>query len=85
MPQATAAEHYTLYSTSACHLCELAEQLLQAARDAGWGVPWQTVDITESDELFERYGLLIPVLRAPGGGELNWPFTADQLQAFLQG
>ncbi len=43
----------------------------------------EETDISESDELFERYGLRIPVLQHPDGRELNWPFTAPQIQAFL--
>jgi hypothetical protein len=43
----------------------------------------EETDISVSDELFERYGLLIPVLQHPDGRELNWPFTAPQIQAFL--
>ncbi|GAB5449976.1 MAG: hypothetical protein Hals2KO_03040 [Halioglobus sp.] len=43
----------------------------------------QKVDIADSDALFERYGLIIPVLAHPDGTELNWPFTARQLQALL--
>ena len=41
------------------------------------------VDINDSDELFERYGVSIPVLRHPEGKELNWPFSAQQLRDFL--
>ena len=67
-----------LYSTSACHLCDIAEGLLLDA-----GVMFEKVDISDSDELFERYGLLIPVLQRPDGKELNWPFSADQLQVFM--
>jgi hypothetical protein len=43
----------------------------------------EELDIIESDELFERYGLLIPVLQHPDLRELNWPFTSVQLRAFL--
>jgi hypothetical protein len=74
---------FTLYGTSACHLCELAEQLLQQVWQAGPSFECDVVDISESDELFERYGLVIPVLRHPDGRELNWPFAAAQLRAFL--
>jgi hypothetical protein len=42
------------------------------------------VDIADDDDLFERYGWLIPVLRAPGAAELRWPFDALALRAFLQ-
>jgi len=41
------------------------------------------VDIADDDELFGRYGWLIPVLRAPRGGELRWPFDGEQLAAFM--
>ena len=68
----------TLYGTSACHLCELAESLLR-----NHGAAYATVDISESDALFERYGLTIPVLRRTDGRELNWPFDHAQLAAFL--
>lgn len=69
----------TLYSTSACHLCELAETLLHER-----GAAFAVVDISDSDELFQRYGMSIPVLQRGDGRELNWPFDADQLQAFLE-
>lgn len=68
----------TLYGTSACHLCELAEQLLQEL-----ALDYCKIDISESDTLFERYGVLIPVLRHPDGRELNWPFTSAQLTEFI--
>ncbi len=67
-----------LFSTTACHLCDIAEGLLLEA-----GVEFDKVDISDSDELFERYGVLIPVLKRPDGKELNWPFSAGQLQAFM--
>ena len=68
----------TLYGTSACHLCEMAAAMLERA-----GADFREVDISDSDALFERYGLIIPVLRTEHGRELNWPFTEAGLQAFL--
>lgn len=42
------------------------------------------VDIAESDELLERYGVRIPVLKfSEGEEELGWPFDTTQLQFFL--
>lgn len=70
-------EHYQLFSTSACHLCEQAEALLLQA-----GIAYEVVDISDSDELFERYGIRIPVLRSADGRELGWPFDLPQLQTF---
>ena len=79
----TSTQAITLYGTSACHLCDQAEKMLLdllAARPC-----WQylKVDISESDRLFERYGLVIPVLALPDGRELRWPFGAGALAEFL--
>lgn len=73
---------YILYGTSACHLCELAEELLVALGRDNPEMAFEKVDISGSDALFERYGLRIPVLRDAGGRELDWPFTAGQLREF---
>ena len=74
---------FILYGTSACHLCEIAEQMLELRQAAGHCFTYDKVDISESDELFERYGVLIPVLRHPLGQELGWPFSDAQLAQFL--
>lgn len=70
----------TLYGTSACHLCEIAQEMLQQR-----GASFEIVDISESDALFERYGLTIPVLKRADEAELNWPFGDEELVAFLEG
>jgi len=74
---------FRLYGTSACHLCEMAASMLtcQATTTGDWD--FEEVDISESEMLFERYGLRIPVLQHPDNRELNWPFSQPQLQAFL--
>ena len=69
---------YVLYGTSACHLCEIAEAMLE-----GQGAVFDKVDISTSDDLFERYGVRIPVLRRPDGRELGWPFSEAELAEFL--
>lgn len=74
-----------LYGTSACHLCEEAESLLRQATREGLAVDFIKVDISDSDDLFARYGLRIPVLKRRDGEELGWPFAAAELAAFLQG
>ena len=66
-----------LYGTSACHLCELAAALLREA-----DLKFEEVDISESDALFERYGVTIPVLKRQDGAELNWPFDAAGVRKF---
>ncbi|WP_100641439.1 glutaredoxin family protein [Marinobacter salexigens] len=72
------------YTTSECHLCELAEALLVSTPMPA-PIPVDVVDIAQSEELVERYGTRIPVLRRNDTGhELNWPFTREQLLTFLQ-
>jgi hypothetical protein len=72
-----------LYTTATCHLCEQAEALLQqAACEKPW--VWHSVEIAEQDELMQRYGVRIPVLRdSASGHELGWPFDAVELGRFL--
>lgn len=73
-----------LYSTSACHLCEQAEELLLAARSQGLPLTFEKVDIVDDDDLMERYGVRIPVLRrVSDDAELGWPFDASALQRWL--
>ncbi len=62
----------TLYGREECHLCELAQELLQAAK-----MPFQLIDIDFDPELGARYGLRIPVLRYSDGREFDWPFPQD--------
>ena len=72
------------YTTSQCHLCELAEALL-VSTPMPEPIPVDVVDIAQSEKLVERYGTRIPVLRRNDtGAELDWPFTRDELLTFLQ-
>ena len=58
----------TLYHTTACHLCELAQQLIEGVQ----GVIVHLIDIAEDAALVEAYGVRIPVLkRTDTGAELG--------------
>ena len=74
----------TLYTTLGCHLCEEALQLLQQVQQAGTELQVSEVEIADSDELIERYGIRIPVVADESGGELGWPFDLAGLQTFLE-
>lgn len=75
-------EKLVLYSTVGCHLCEQAKALLIPLLGPEDCV--EEVDIADSDQLLERYGVRIPVLRNnENGNEIGWPFDGDQLQTFL--
>ena len=72
-----------LYTTSGCHLCEHAAEML-AALSVRHPLKVAPVDISESKDLVARYGMTIPVVRNPRTGtELNWPFEPDQVLSLL--
>ena len=71
------------YTTVGCHLCDLAKDLFQVTLNPEFFVINET-DIADDDQLIERYGTRIPVLkRACNGKELGWPFDQHQLVEFL--
>ena len=71
-----------LFGTVGCHLCEVAEAVLMPFVEHGLLV--ELVDIADSEALFERYGLTIPVLRrSDNGAEFHWPLDGEQVVAFL--
>lgn len=73
-----------LYSTPGCHLCDLAWDILTPLVSY-FPLRMEEVDIAESDELIEQYGIRIPVLKfADGEAELGWPFDTAQASSFLQ-
>jgi hypothetical protein len=72
-----------LFGTLGCHLCEISEAELLPLVE--YGLLVELMDISESEAMFETYSLRIPVLRrVDTGAELDWPFNADQVVAFLQ-
>ncbi|TBU99804.1 glutaredoxin family protein [Stutzerimonas kirkiae] len=72
-----------LFGTPGCHLCEQAEAVLMPL--AAQGLSIELVDIAESEQWVEAYGLRIPLLRRPDtGAELGWPFDLQQVLAFLR-
>jgi hypothetical protein len=72
-----------LYSTHACHLCELAQTLLRSMPELRRR-PCAVVDIAEDESLVARYGARIPVL-ALADRELDWPFNADDVLDLIAG
>lgn len=71
-----------LYSTSHCHLCELA---LSFVMQAGDDIEVDLIDIAENEALLTRYGMRIPVLqRQDTQAELDWPFNEASLHEFLK-
>ena len=72
----------TLYTTLGCHLCEQALSQLYELQREGLPVDINETEISDSEVLFEKYSLRIPVVAA-GEEEIGWPFTLPELRAFL--
>lgn len=70
-----------LYQRDDCHLCDLALEVLAAAR----APEFESVFIDGDEALERRFGVRVPVLRDEGRGlELDWPFDAARLGRFLE-
>ncbi len=69
---------WLLLGTSACHLCEQAEALLDTLK-----LDYQKIDIAEQEQWQARYAIKIPVLLKQDTQQaLCWPFTLEEIQAF---
>ena len=70
-----------LYQRDYCHLCDLALAAIAAAHAPDFESVW----VEDCAELEQRYGSRVPVLRDQvDGRELDWPFDADAVRAFVQ-
>ncbi|WP_077214732.1 glutaredoxin family protein [Bacillus dakarensis] len=54
-----------LYTRKGCHLCENAEAIVMELKEK-WNFQYEEEDIDRSDELTEKYGLMIPVVEIDG-------------------
>jgi hypothetical protein len=72
-----------LYTKVNCGLCDQAYQiLLNLAYDTPLRI--DLVDITHNQRIHAKYMERIPVLARPNlATELNWPFTAADVHAYL--
>jgi len=69
-----------LYQRDYCHLCDKALAVMAEGRAPDFDSEW----VDDSPELEQRYGTRVPVLRdARDGRELDWPFDAAAVRAFL--
>ena len=55
----------TLYTRKSCPLCDKAKDSLLELKEE-WNFHLEEIDIETSDELTERYGLMIPVVLIDG-------------------
>jgi hypothetical protein len=77
---AAARVNAKLYGNPFCHLCATAEAILHRA-----GITAIKIDVTENQDLFEKYSLRIPVLqRVDNDAEIDWPFDDAAVSRFLK-
>jgi glutaredoxin len=55
----------TFYTRKRCPLCEKAKKLILELKEE-WNFAFEEIDIDESDELTEQYGIMIPVVHING-------------------
>ena len=70
-----------LYSTGGCTLCEQALDMLLSMPELS-GLALRVVDVATEDELLQRYGERIPVLRF-AGREIDPPLDRDAVMGLL--
>ncbi len=74
-----------LYSTTGCHLCELAKEQVSPLLEQ-FSLELVEVDIADqgNEILLEKYGVRIPVIRLEGHmSDLSWPFDVYNVTQFL--
>lgn len=72
-----------LYTTLGCHLCEGAEKIMTECLSMDF-FRIEKVEIADSDDMIEKYGTRIPVIRLESSSQdLGWPFDHQQLIDFL--
>lgn len=65
-----------------CHLCEQAKSVLYPLITERQ-IALEEINVRDDKQLFERYGLHIPVVLFTDGSEKGWPFTAAQIARLL--
>jgi hypothetical protein len=71
---------FVLYQRDYCHLCDQAMAVLAQARAPDFDSVW----VDDSEELAQRYGTRVPVLRdLRDGRELDWPFDAAAVSRWI--
>ena len=73
-----------LFGTSACHLCEMAHELLIPLLKNHPSYQLEIIDIAEQTQWQEQYAIRIPVLLHPQTQqELSWPFDSAAIVKFI--
>ena len=72
-----------LYTTAGCHLCDLADVILQELSNS-YEVTINHTEIGDDDELVRRYGTIIPVVKFIDDSEIMWPFSQQDIEIKIE-
>jgi len=72
-----------LYTTAGCHLCELADAILQTLASQ-YQLTIIPTEIGDDDQLVQRYGIRIPVVQFPDNTDIGWPFDLHDIEKKLK-
>lgn len=73
------------FTTSGCHLCEQAAEIIHRVIPDFEDLLVESVDIADDDNLMELYGVRIPVVKLDtSDADLGWPFDEAALRTFLE-
>ncbi|MEU0337328.1 glutaredoxin family protein [Streptomyces sp. NPDC006193] len=72
----------TLVRKPGCHLCDDAQQVVEKVC-AELGVEWESRDITEDRDLYDRYWEQIPVVLIDGEQHTFWRVNEERLRRAL--
>lgn len=76
---------YLLLGTSGCHLCELAEELVNEDVVSKTDVTIEIIDIAEQTQWQESFATKIPVLfHLKSRQFINWPFNQTDILTFIE-
>lgn len=72
-----------LYTTVGCHLCDLADNILQELSN-NYELRINHIEIGDDDELVGCYGTTIPVVKFIDKSEISWPFSQQDIERKME-
>lgn len=72
-----------LYTTAGCHLCDLADVILQELSNS-YVLKINHTEIGDDDDLVTRYGTTIPVVKFIDNSEISWPFSVQDIERKIE-
>jgi len=75
----------TIYSKPGCHLCDEMKALVRTTIANHADVTLEEIDISNDDDLLDRYGFEIPVLMIDGRKAAKYRVSREDLKRMIDG